>query len=396
MSILSTTKNVNGHDWQITTSKKHSGKIATTAQRGKKTKYGFEFAMLSDPNITLHTSGATRATSKALTECHEIGLLNFDDNPEIMTKSPKREGLQPGQIIFTHGYDNERRRVIIKEATTEYGSKYFETVVLDSLAIGRDDHIRPFTEKFGIGTYYHEGDMYEGDIEELYNKAVCKAEEDRKAEEIRKAKEAEETARKIEEGKKLVSVPEWAKSVILCHVKEDDSDPYSDYYSHSISKTYYLAWSSHTRDLFSEMRKAAKNCEKTAYMADLPKDCENREKYSMGSGYYLGESSHSGYEIRKGSINKNDLDYLYIAAAEGRFFCPTEEPKTEKKPTQKASTKGVEIIDYSEKAIAVIGNTKEIKDTLKSLGGRFNPRLSCGMGWVFPKAKGEALRAALA
>lgn len=112
---MQTIKTINGHDWQISTSKKYSGKITTTAQRGKKTKYGFEFAMLKDPNITLHTSGATRATSKALTECHEIGLLNFEDNPEIIEKSPKREGLQPGQIIFTHGYDNERRRVIIKE-----------------------------------------------------------------------------------------------------------------------------------------------------------------------------------------------------------------------------------------------------------------------------------------
>ena len=46
-----------------------------------------------------------------------------------------------------------------------------------------------------------------------------------------------------------------------------------------------------------------------------------------------------------------------------------------------------EIIDYSEKAIAVIGDTKEVKGQLKSLGGRFNPRLSCGAGWVFPKGK---------
>lgn len=44
-----------------------------------------------------------------------------------------------------------------------------------------------------------------------------------------------------------------------------------------------------------------------------------------------------------------------------------------------------EIINYSEKAIAVIGDTKEIKEELKKLGGRFNPRLSCGAGWIFSK-----------
>ena len=46
-----------------------------------------------------------------------------------------------------------------------------------------------------------------------------------------------------------------------------------------------------------------------------------------------------------------------------------------------------EIIDYSEKAIALVGDTKDIKDKLKELGGRFNPRLSCGAGWIFSKKK---------
>lgn len=45
----------------------------------------------------------------------------------------------------------------------------------------------------------------------------------------------------------------------------------------------------------------------------------------------------------------------------------------------------MEIINYSEKAIAVVGgDTKQMKDHLKAMGGRFNPRLSCGAGWIFP------------
>lgn len=47
----------------------------------------------------------------------------------------------------------------------------------------------------------------------------------------------------------------------------------------------------------------------------------------------------------------------------------------------------IQIVDYSEKAIAVIGETKQIKDELKALGGKFNFRLSCGAGWIFPKTK---------
>lgn len=58
--------------------------------------------------------------------------------------------------------------------------------------------------------------------------------------------------------------------------------------------------------------------------------------------------------------------------------------------------KSIEFIDYSEKAFAVVGDTKSIKDLLKSLGGRFNPRLSCGAGWIFSKKKREEVETALA
>lgn len=61
-----------------------------------------------------------------------------------------------------------------------------------------------------------------------------------------------------------------------------------------------------------------------------------------------------------------------------------------------ALVEGVEIVEYSEKAIAVIGDTKLIKDLLKSLGGSFNPRLSCGAGWIFSKKKEGEIREALA
>lgn len=55
----------------------------------------------------------------------------------------------------------------------------------------------------------------------------------------------------------------------------------------------------------------------------------------------------------------------------------------------------VNIIQYSEKAIAVIGDTRPIKDKLKALGGSFNFRLSCGPGWIFPAGKLDAIREAL-
>lgn len=43
----------------------------------------------------------------------------------------------------------------------------------------------------------------------------------------------------------------------------------------------------------------------------------------------------------------------------------------------------INIIDYSEKAFAVVGDTKAVKEQLKKMGGRFNAKLSCGCGWIF-------------
>lgn len=46
----------------------------------------------------------------------------------------------------------------------------------------------------------------------------------------------------------------------------------------------------------------------------------------------------------------------------------------------------IKIIDYSEKSIAIIGNTYELKDKLKSLNARFNRHLKIDgkfvWGWI--------------
>jgi hypothetical protein len=57
------------------------------------------------------------------------------------------------------------------------------------------------------------------------------------------------------------------------------------------------------------------------------------------------------------------------------------------------------IVDYSDKAVAVFGETKAIKENLKSLGGRFNPYLNNSgqkqAGWIFPKTKKNELESLL-
>jgi hypothetical protein len=45
------------------------------------------------------------------------------------------------------------------------------------------------------------------------------------------------------------------------------------------------------------------------------------------------------------------------------------------------------IEQYSEKAIAVRGNTQPYKENLKDLGGKWNAGLRGGGGWIFPNSK---------
>ena len=55
----------------------------------------------------------------------------------------------------------------------------------------------------------------------------------------------------------------------------------------------------------------------------------------------------------------------------------------------------LELVKYSEKAIALFGNTKPIKEKLKELGGRFNPFLTKNgdkmAGWIFKKEQESQL-----
>ena len=65
----------------------------------------------------------------------------------------------------------------------------------------------------------------------------------------------------------------------------------------------------------------------------------------------------------------------------------------EAKEVEAVTVEGLEIVDYSEKAIAVFGDTKAIKEQLKELGGRFNPSLNYNgekrAGWIFSKKQAD-------
>jgi hypothetical protein len=48
---------------------------------------------------------------------------------------------------------------------------------------------------------------------------------------------------------------------------------------------------------------------------------------------------------------------------------------------------------YSEKSIAVFGDTQPVKEKLKELGGKFNSNLRGKAGWIFPLKCEESVKA---
>ena len=268
------------------------------------------------------------------------------------------------------------------------------SVEKDTLLLRTQDYVKPFSKKFGIGNYFEPDFKFEGSEDDLANlviEAQKKAEQDQKQEEADREEARAVRAAKIEEGKKLVSVPQWAKTVIVADFYQDDSDSMTDYFSTSIGTTIYLAFSKSDRNNMTELHKAKLLFEDTKDLED-----EHTDQHSYLPDYFIGSSRWSGWKVNKRKyfdLTKTEtLERLYIAAAEGRYLIGEATPEAE---PVRIEGLNVFIVDYSEKAVAMFGDTKEIKDQLKSLGGRFNKFLTHNgekkPGWIFKKEQREEL-----
>jgi len=115
----------------------------------------------------------------------------------------------------------------------------------------------------------------------------------------------------------------------------------SDYFNTKSKETVIIGYSTHTRDIFSEMRKHAHLIPEIKHLAiapDVNRNGENkndinksrwhpadehREKYSMGAGYYLKASGRysTGWKIEKIRKWRNEWEKkLYIAMAKRCIF----------------------------------------------------------------------------
>ena len=309
------------------------------------------------------------------------------------------------QVVVLEGYSYDS--YVVYEVTRDKWGITYHLVNLRTHEFHTSDLIRPLSEKFGIGIYYD--DANPKFLDPLETAALLTKAKEKKAEAERKVKEAREEYERIAKiGAERLRplIPTDAKAAIIGTLRVSECDSYTDYYDYSIVRTVILGFSKHTRNLFSEMRKHAANFEGTAYLAEYNADYEHRENYSMGDGMYLGKHKYSGWTVEKEPIC--DLEkfierYAHTAGDEANLCMKAPQRETEaQQPTATAdlSALSLEIVEYSEKAIAVFGDTKPIKDILKDLNGLFRANLTYKgerhAGWIYSKKQEQKVREALA
>lgn len=301
----------------------------------------------------------------------------------------KRPELPKGTIIYSFGYGMQgdewattgNGNEIVKLSTNSEES-YFSTP-LQKL----DEYARPISEKFGIGFYY-DLEAPRATDEEIAQ-AMDRANEfiKEREEEKKRIKEESERAR-AEVLKKYGAIYDRPSGkyhtdavLVAKHIRQDLATAFPGQ-KFSVRKQDYSTISIEWKDgpTREEVERVAgkheRNCTPDKWNDDLWDHTDSAFTAVFGGVDYL-------HYYRKTAPENEEIS-LYTKP----------EPK-QSEPAKATKAEGIQIVNYSEKAIAVIGDTRAIKDTLKTLGGRFNAHLTCGAGWIFSKSKEDALKAAL-
>lgn len=383
-----TIRTYNGVTYMITTSKygkmiRTSGIEVNASGNGKVET--ISFTMFDNKDEFAMSHGRARATEKTLLKFHYEALAKFDewveDKPEPIAEPELYD------ILFLDGYDKTKnsdgnKKMIYKIEDSEWGKRY-HCVELDTLKLSVEKRPRPFSEKFGIGTYYEKGynaETFNLSSDDISNMLID-AQKVREEELAKKKKEQEEAAKKAEEHKKYLSQFKKAdRRKTTSIVKSEIMKRWGDKVSKVTAKS----------DVFSGGSSFYVNYTSPERIPELESFVKRLQYGSFNGMIDMYEHDNDRKEVIIDGYILNDYKYADANHVEGD--APEKPTKID---TETPTDLGVEIVEYSEKAIAVIGDTKPLKDDLKSIGGRFNPRLKCGMGWIFPKTKIEEVKALL-
>lgn len=133
------------------------------------------------------------------------------------------------------------------------------------------------------------------------------------------------------------------------------------------------------KDLTPEMFKVLDAV--TTYASSFRYDDSDSMQDYYDTNFYLSIKVSDEYKVIEPKAKKNSVK---------------PEKVEEAKEMEAVTVEGLEIVGYSEKAIAVFGDTKAIKEQLKELGGRFNPSLNYNgekrAGWIFSKKQADKVK----
>lgn len=186
-------------------------------------------------------------------------------------------------------------------------------------------------------------------------------------------------------GKKLLAerMPAGTAAVIIAEYEIDDCDIMTDYFSTKTGRRVILAFSTHKRDLFSEMRKAAALLPETAHLATAGPEAEHREKYSMGSGYYLkaGGSYSTGWTVSKTYLSRAEEIAGQPDGWAPHFTAPKVAVSGVKESLTAAPAGGVRVRINEEKLGVEIHFTskpsEQVRDRLKTASFRWSRFSGC-------------------
>jgi len=125
---------------------------------------------------------------------------------------------------------------------------------------------------------------------------------------------------------------------------------------------------------------------------DIPQTKYVQESRTMSESTKEQLSNKIANEWNIESLSDHEISRLIYQEFCQTDFCDKKEEPAPRQPTSTSPEK-IQIVDYSEKAIAVIGNFSEHYTNLINLGGAYNSRLKCGRGIIFSKKKLEAVKA---
>jgi hypothetical protein len=440
-----TYKDVNGFDYQITTMKRSSGMIATTAQAGqsKESTNGFDcfsFAMFQDPNIKLLSIKAS-ATEKAIYNAHLEGLAKFDQLKESgeLPKGDKvkdSNGLKIGTVAYCYGgMMVEHKGVVIAEPNQYNQQKCVSLSDYEPIYFTIDEYSRPIEKKFGIGTYYSESEeLIDSDtiIEavERANKALKAQQLEEIETKARNEADQDDLPKRYPHLTPLEAGGEFTKNLRVDLKLNFPKIKFSVKKSHH--NCYYVKWTDgankeevekitnkytdHSTDFTGDYRDYDPSNFNRIFgginylftSRDISDKASNiflnwaQTMFNDNRTFHKDTVEHLAYSLADKCTVYDEFEIIDLCVDSGSYtpevFYNTKEIKAqtiENTEIETLKSNGIEIINYSDKAIAVIGDTKPIKDKLKSLGGRFNFRLThpttgekiCG--WIFPKSKME-------